>query len=45
MIDQSKCPNPEKFSFEGSNKTKTLRYGYRTKEQPGPAEQPAFYDS
>jgi hypothetical protein len=45
MIDESKCPDPFTFSFTGGEKTKTIRYGYKTADKPEPSEQANFYRS
>jgi hypothetical protein len=45
MIDQSKCPSPFFFSFTGDKKTVTVRYGYKTPDEPEAAEQPNFYSA
>ena len=43
MIEQSEVPNPFFFSFNGGEKTKSIRYGYKTENTPEPSEFPNFY--
>ena len=43
MIDQEELPNPFFFSFNGSDKTKSIRFGYKTADKPEPAEFPTFH--
>ena len=43
MIDYSKSTKPFEFSFEGNEKMKTLRYGFRTQDSPVGTEQPEWY--
>jgi hypothetical protein len=45
MIDQSKCASPFFFSFTRGKKTMTVRYGYKTADEPEAAEQPNFYSA
>lgn len=45
MIDESRFARPYNVKFDGGDKTKTVRFGYRKAENPEAGEQPDFYPS
>ncbi|EQB50556.1 hypothetical protein CGLO_09998 [Colletotrichum gloeosporioides Cg-14] len=45
MIDSSRFHEPFTFSFKGSDKSKTVRFGYAVPEKPSGSENAKFYDN